>query len=773
MKTITKHIYYIIFLNCISLLNLSAKPSMLRFDNKFFTTEQRNIHAFLCRQTVSKDYKDTKNRFSVALSFIFENGARKTFLIKAPKEENHSTRKFEQKPYFQSVDLKTVVDVQKREKPLKNRIINDDSKLPEELQNYIKEKERDEKKNQKESDPQYTYAKLHRLADSEVSFLYEINCNASFQNNCIQALAKEVKNNLKSIELHGFTTRDMCPCCLNYMDCFVEQSNGINLRSEKTNNVNPENKGKGANENSSKDVFDNKGISKQFDNGNKNENANLGNDNDFQNFFECLFGQENVKKYIPEDKKIPINFFISSLVELSSTEHKFSKYEDYDHKEEEEEEEGEEEEEKEEKKDDKKIEYSSTIDGNGGNLYCIFLRNPKSDCKYLSQQNIRLKNGDCCVLGMENNELRYLGNFGKLGTEDLKTCTTQGEWLLGKYDEKNDVICWLPIFPDGTVDTTWKPKEEDLKAAIIGKRKERFGKNFDPKKTVSEKSLRNSGFFFDVTTRKFSFNETNDISDYKDNDWYYYQYNNKAGEWQIQHISQSGLLEKMPNIRDLELAKVMYWVNNIFENKNGIKEKVLNREFCDYWEKNKEKDSVPTNDEAVYKINSGCIKPTWYRNFKGVLNARKRNKKQAASLKTLLEKEFFTGYEESKIEEKKWELLKKDFPYKVSDEDDALNMSNVSGQSEEHVLKAITGNKINDPFASKGEKISKVNDVSEQKENFLVVVESNGSFEIFKKQKDMDLEDSDEHSTLFLYHDGKKYYKITPKTTSEDGKKRK
>ena len=42
---------------------------------------------------------------------------------------------------------------------------------------------------------------------------------------------------------------------------------------------------------------------------------------------------------------------------------------------------------------------------------------------------------------------------------------------------------------------------------------------------------------------------------------------------------------------------------------------------------------------------------------------------------------------------------------------------------------------------------------------------------IFKSTDSMDLEDSDEYNSLFLYYDGKKYYKITPKITSADAKK--
>ena len=357
MKTIIKYIRYVIFLNCISLLNLSADSWMLRFDNKFFTTEQRNIHAFLCRQAVFKDCKDTTNRFAVAISFVFENGDRKTFLIKAPGD----------KAYFESGSLKAAHDDKYKEK-LKS-IIKD-----EKIGDYIDRKLRNN---------EYPEEEKYRLGDSEVSFLYAINKVAKFQIDCVQSLAKKITHKLARIELHGFTTRDMCPCCYSYMNCFLEQSND-NLKSEKTNNITPENKKKGA-ENDNNDVFEHKSISKQSDNGNKNGNANLINSNGFKNFFKCLLDQESIKEYLPKDKQIPINFFISSLVELDGKAYECGVYQK-----------------------GKLPDAKEIATENENNLYCILLR--KEGSKNLSQKGAIAENKDCFYLDYSGAKCRFFGN---------------------------------------------------------------------------------------------------------------------------------------------------------------------------------------------------------------------------------------------------------------------------------------------------------------------------------------------------------------------------
>ena len=91
-----------------------------------------------------EDCKDTTNYFAVAINFVFENGARKTFLINA----------LGGKAYFESGSLKAAHDDKYKEK-LKS-IIKD-----EKIGNYI---------NRKLRNNEYPEQEKYRLGDSEVSF---------------------------------------------------------------------------------------------------------------------------------------------------------------------------------------------------------------------------------------------------------------------------------------------------------------------------------------------------------------------------------------------------------------------------------------------------------------------------------------------------------------------------------------------------------------------------------------------------------------------------
>ena len=200
------------------------------------------------------------------------------------------------------------------------------------------------------------------------------------------------------------------------MNCFLEQSNRINLKSEKTNNVDPKDKGKGVNGSSDNDVFEHKSISKQSDNGNKNGNANLINSNGFKNFFECLFEQESIKKYLPKDKKIPINFFISSLVELSGEAYKYSVYQGYENKEE-------------------KLPDAREIDTKKGiNLYCILLR--KEGSENLSQEKAIVENKDCFYLNYSGAKCRFCGNDELSYNDKFKQISVKNNKPL-----RNDAFC--------------------------------------------------------------------------------------------------------------------------------------------------------------------------------------------------------------------------------------------------------------------------------------------------------------------------------------------
>ncbi len=86
-----------------------------------------------------------KDRFSVALSFVFENGARKTFLIKTPDD----------KACFESVRLANAFR-DKREECLK--IIIEDEKVKKGISDYIKRGAKS---------TEYPTEDLYRLIDSE------------------------------------------------------------------------------------------------------------------------------------------------------------------------------------------------------------------------------------------------------------------------------------------------------------------------------------------------------------------------------------------------------------------------------------------------------------------------------------------------------------------------------------------------------------------------------------------------------------------------------
>ena len=363
-----------------------------------------------------EDCKDTTNYFAVAINFVFENGARKTFLINA----------LGGKAYFESGSLKAAHDDKYKEK-LKS-IIKD-----EKIGNYI---------NRKLRNNEYPEEEKYRLGDSEVSFLYAINKVAKFQIDRVQSLAKKITHKLARIELHGY----MCPCCYSYMNCFLEQSNRINLKSEKTNNVDPKDKGKGVNGSSDNDVFEHKSISKQSDNGNKNGNANLINSNGFKNFFKCLLDQESIKEYLPKDKQIPINFFISSLVELDGKAYEFGVYQKG------------------------KLPDAREIDTKKGiNLYCILLR--KEGSKNLSQKGAIVENKDCFYLNRSGAKCRFCGNDELSYDNKSEQTSVKNNKPLGNdafcVEVNNGTVQWYRIQKNKSYKTALELKSKNDRNAML------------------------------------------------------------------------------------------------------------------------------------------------------------------------------------------------------------------------------------------------------------------------------------------------------------------
>lgn len=201
-----------------------GKSYLLNFNK--LNEEQKNIHAILCKTATQAAYKksDKRNYFLPALSFIFKE-KRITYVLAQENNEKQVT-------CFISKDKNPRLNLIKAH----NNLCNSTSffKLPfvfcnenlKTLNTYL---------NRLGEEIRY------RLIDSEMLFIGNINFIKRGINLWINVLIKSLLEEnrkeklfpLQAMELHGFTTRDMCPCCFQHMSDFLEQAN--EKQSERTN----------------------------------------------------------------------------------------------------------------------------------------------------------------------------------------------------------------------------------------------------------------------------------------------------------------------------------------------------------------------------------------------------------------------------------------------------------------------------------------------------------------------------------------------------------
>lgn len=257
MKKLILLFIFKIFVACY--IGLACKqPVQLSFSK--LTDLQKKVHYFLCRQATQVDHGRLTNYFTAALVFYFKDNVQPLVLWISSGQDNT-------KGCFVSGKINQADQVSF--KNLHKKLNTDFDKSGTSLKTYITRKGTND-----------VFSKF-RLKDSEMQFLYEVTLTPKHTSNqyiteIIKAInVYQTKNpNLKldHIELHGFTTRDMCPCCFQHLQNFLTQAN-----TQQTNQT---------------------------------------------TFFGSLLTQLN-------QQNIPISFFISSLVELGHTEYQCSRYPSY------------------------------------------------------------------------------------------------------------------------------------------------------------------------------------------------------------------------------------------------------------------------------------------------------------------------------------------------------------------------------------------------------------------------------------------------------------
>ena len=233
--------------------------------------EQKNIHAILCKTATdlaAKIYHEKRNYFLPALSFVFE-GERRSYILtqnlyKGKGKCFISNDAMSSNPSYVHEQLCSPTSFFNFPIYCNTKLIS--------LNNYLNRLEDKGKE------------KRYRLTDSEMIFIESINCLKSGLNKWIEGLVNALKGkkNLKEIELHGFTTRDMCPCCFQHVSDFLKQAN-----------------------------------EKQGEN---------------THFFGALIQRLKAEKIMGEVGAIPVTFYISSLVKLGREEFNCSRYANYGNK---------------------------------------------------------------------------------------------------------------------------------------------------------------------------------------------------------------------------------------------------------------------------------------------------------------------------------------------------------------------------------------------------------------------------------------------------------
>lgn len=273
MKKLITIFIFQIFVACY--IGLSCKqPVQLTFEN--LTDLQKKVHYFLCRQATQVDHGRQTNYFTAALVFYFQDNTQPSsplqplvlwFSSGKVKESNIQTNGCFVSGQINRNDQNTFNDLHKT---LNKDFDESWTSLNRYTSRNILGTTQEEKK-----------LSQFRLVDSEMQFLHTVTfISKMMTNQYIIQIQKEIKTylgtnsnlQLQRIELHGFTTRDMCPCCFQHMQNFLIQAN-----TQQTN---------------------------------KNT------------FFGNLLTQLN-------QENIPVSFFISSLVELGNQEYKCSRYPSY------------------------------------------------------------------------------------------------------------------------------------------------------------------------------------------------------------------------------------------------------------------------------------------------------------------------------------------------------------------------------------------------------------------------------------------------------------
>ena|GEM_PF-3661430 len=264
MKTFFRLIFLIVTSGCLE----ASLPYMLQF--KDLSDEAKNYHVNLCQNGVNPAthamgttlanknfftvYLILKMEGSVCIYQLFQIAKARTnyFLSKAPSPRE-----------------------EQRFRQLHDQLMSIAECVSTSLKSYckIREKEAITAKGTKED------IRNFRLSDSEMRFLFEITRfnPKTGSNQYIEQILQNISAGatLQSIELHGFTTRDMCPCCFHHMLGFLKQANAK------------------------------------------------------QGFFEILLGNLQTKKHVNIPASLPVSFYISSLVELGGHEYQWSRYSSY------------------------------------------------------------------------------------------------------------------------------------------------------------------------------------------------------------------------------------------------------------------------------------------------------------------------------------------------------------------------------------------------------------------------------------------------------------
>ncbi|MFQ6722952.1 MAG: OTU domain-containing protein [Opitutales bacterium] len=264
MKKLILLFIFKIFVACY--MGLACKqPVQLPFE--CLSDLQKKVHYFLCRQATQVYHSRLKNYFTAALVFYFKDNVQPLVLWISSgqeKEDDITTN-----GCFISGRIGT--NATKAFKSLHNTLNEGFNESWTSLNTYISRSIQNVKKHQK------VFTKF-RLTDSEMQFLHTITNQRNteeqlaYSHAIIQSIQNYPNLQLHHIELHGFTTRDMCPCCFQHLQNFLIQAN--------TQQTNP------------------------------------------TTFFGSLLTQLN-------KSNIPVSFFISSLVELGHNEYACSRYPSY------------------------------------------------------------------------------------------------------------------------------------------------------------------------------------------------------------------------------------------------------------------------------------------------------------------------------------------------------------------------------------------------------------------------------------------------------------